>query len=189
MDGAFIAYHNTKKIYGFEYVRLKEIIMRLFGDEFNFDSTFLIITKLLTDINDYIIKDLKPKYDTSQLKIGMYANACNRSLIVMVEVMDKIKEYKPIKLPGENAFYDVVNNMELNPNIFRYEFNFYTFLNGVLYRQPDIYFEPNDQIEIKMAVNKQGKLHKIEYMSFLQEAYKIDSFFGNFRYNGMWGKF
>jgi len=168
MDGAFIAYHNTKKIYGFEYVRLKEIITRLFGDQFNFDNTFLIISKLLTDINDYIINDLKPHYDTSQLKIGMYANACNRSLIVMVEVMDKIKEYKSIKLPGENAFYDVVNNMELNPNIFRYEFSFFAFLNGVLYRQPEIYFEPNDQIEIKMSVNRQGKLHKIEYMSFLQ---------------------
>jgi len=54
----------------------------------------------MTEINDYIINDLKPKYDTSQLKIGMYANACNRSLIVMVEVMDKIKDYKPIKLPA-----------------------------------------------------------------------------------------
>jgi hypothetical protein len=84
MDGAFIAYHNTKKIYGFEYIKLKEIIRRLFGDEFNFDNTFLIISKLLTDINDYIIQDLKPNYDTSQLKIGMYANACNRSLMVMV---------------------------------------------------------------------------------------------------------
>ena len=91
MDGAFIAYHNTKKIYGFEYVKLKEIINRLFGDEYNFDNTFLIITKMMTDINDYIINDLKGKYDTSQLKIGMYANACNRSLIVMVQVMDKIK--------------------------------------------------------------------------------------------------
>lgn len=74
----------------------------------------------MTDINDYIIQDLKPHYDTSQLKIGMYANACNRSLMVMVEIMDTIKEYKSVKLPTENAFYDVVNNMEFNPNIFRY---------------------------------------------------------------------
>jgi hypothetical protein len=32
MDGAFIAYHNTKNIYGFEYVQTKELILRLFGD-------------------------------------------------------------------------------------------------------------------------------------------------------------
>ena len=69
--------------------------MRLFGDQFNFDNTFLIISKLLTEINDYILKDLQDKYDTDQLKIGFYANSCNRSLIVMVEVMDKVKLYKP----------------------------------------------------------------------------------------------
>lgn len=32
MDGAFIAYHNTKNIYGYEYVKMKEIVLRLFGD-------------------------------------------------------------------------------------------------------------------------------------------------------------
>lgn len=74
--------------------------MRLFGDQYNFDNTFLIITKLLTEINDYILKDLKDKFDTEQLKIGMYANACNKSLVVMVEVMDKVKEYETIKLPN-----------------------------------------------------------------------------------------
>jgi hypothetical protein len=40
--------------------------------------------------------------------------------MVMVEIMDTIKEYKSVKLPTENAFYDVVNSMEFNPNIFRY---------------------------------------------------------------------
>jgi len=39
----------------------------------------------MTDINDYILADLKKQgYNTSLIKIGMYANACNRSLIVMV---------------------------------------------------------------------------------------------------------
>ena len=32
MDGAFIAYHNTEKIYGYEYVNLKEMAMRVFGN-------------------------------------------------------------------------------------------------------------------------------------------------------------
>jgi len=25
MDGAFVAYHNTQKIFGFEYMKLKEM--------------------------------------------------------------------------------------------------------------------------------------------------------------------
>ncbi len=31
MDGAFIAYHNTREIFGFEYVKTKEIEKRVFG--------------------------------------------------------------------------------------------------------------------------------------------------------------
>lgn len=32
MDGAFIVYHNTEDIYGYEYVKFNEIVMRLFGN-------------------------------------------------------------------------------------------------------------------------------------------------------------
>jgi hypothetical protein len=35
MDGAFVAYHNTEEIYGYEYVNFKEIVLRIFGDEHN----------------------------------------------------------------------------------------------------------------------------------------------------------
>ena len=31
MDGAFVAYHNTQKIFGFEYIKLKEMEERVFG--------------------------------------------------------------------------------------------------------------------------------------------------------------
>ena len=31
MDGAFIAYHNTKETFGFEYVKTREIETRVFG--------------------------------------------------------------------------------------------------------------------------------------------------------------
>lgn len=31
MDGAFIAYHNTREIFGFEYVKKSEMERRVFG--------------------------------------------------------------------------------------------------------------------------------------------------------------
>jgi hypothetical protein len=40
-------------------------------------------------------------------------------------------------------------------------------------------------IEIKWNVHKFGRVHKHEYLLFLQEAYKLDSFYGNFKYNGV----
>ena len=33
MDGAFIAYHNTLKLFGFEYVKTLEIERRIFGNK------------------------------------------------------------------------------------------------------------------------------------------------------------
>jgi len=33
MDGALVAYHNTQKVFGFEYITLKEMAERVFGCE------------------------------------------------------------------------------------------------------------------------------------------------------------
>lgn len=33
MDGVFVAYHNTARIFGFQYVSLEEMDARLFGEE------------------------------------------------------------------------------------------------------------------------------------------------------------
>lgn len=33
MDGIFVAYHNTARIFGFQYVSLREMDLRLFGRE------------------------------------------------------------------------------------------------------------------------------------------------------------
>lgn len=35
MDGAIVAFHNTKKIFGYEYIRTREIMNRIFGNELN----------------------------------------------------------------------------------------------------------------------------------------------------------
>ena len=55
MSGAFIAYHNTENVYGYEYVDFKEMVLRLFGDEYNLDITFGIISKMMTEIFDHIL--------------------------------------------------------------------------------------------------------------------------------------
>ena len=95
MSGAFIAYHNTQKIYGYEYVNFKEIMLRLFGDQYNLDVSFGIVSRMMTQIFDYILEDTK-EYDYEELKIGFYANSTTKSLNVVVEVMSEMKEYPSI---------------------------------------------------------------------------------------------
>ena len=57
MQGAAIAYHNTQKIFGFEYVPIEQMERRVFGcSEFSdivFNSSLSIIEQLL----DFVVND------------------------------------------------------------------------------------------------------------------------------------
>ena len=48
MDGAFIAYHNTKETFGFEYVSTSEIDNRVFGSKVYSDAGFLNLYLVFT---------------------------------------------------------------------------------------------------------------------------------------------
>ena len=40
MDGVFVAYHNTERIFGFQYIPLSEMDARLFGERAAGDAVF-----------------------------------------------------------------------------------------------------------------------------------------------------
>ena len=47
MDGVFVAYHNTKRIFGFQYIPLSEMDARLFGERAAGDAVFEKCMRLL----------------------------------------------------------------------------------------------------------------------------------------------
>jgi hypothetical protein len=59
MDGAFVAYHNTHEVQGFEYIKRKEIEERIFGNEYFASANLLISSKISTLLFDLILEDLK----------------------------------------------------------------------------------------------------------------------------------
>jgi hypothetical protein len=59
MHGAMIAYHNTLRHFGFEYVTLEDMETALFGDSFRADQMFVLLNKLLTTLLDNVIEHLK----------------------------------------------------------------------------------------------------------------------------------
>lgn len=60
--------------------------MRVFGDEYNLDVSFLSISKMLTLVLDDI-RDQLSEFKQDEIKIGFYADDRMRKLIVMVEPM------------------------------------------------------------------------------------------------------
>lgn len=97
MQGAAIAYHNTQRVFGFEYIKLKAMENRVFGcSEFS-DVIFDKSLGLLENILDHILADQIVKQETNQgerlFRIGFYANEQSRQLEVMVEIFDDDKLY------------------------------------------------------------------------------------------------
>ena len=57
MQGAAIAYHNTQKIFGFEYIKLEDMEKRIFGcPEFS-DIVFNSSLSLFEKILDFVLDD------------------------------------------------------------------------------------------------------------------------------------
>ena len=73
MDGAFIAYHNTQQIFGFEYVKTKEIEARIFGNTIYSDLVFNVASRLLTVVTDNVLDSLKDE-KFKKVKLGFFAH-------------------------------------------------------------------------------------------------------------------
>lgn len=59
MQGALVSYHNTQKHFGFEYVSTEEINNRVFGNVAFSDLVFMVCSKMMTQMLDEILDDLK----------------------------------------------------------------------------------------------------------------------------------
>lgn len=57
MQGAAIAYHNTQKIFGFQYIKLEEMERRVFGCSQFSDLVFKNSLAILENTLDYILND------------------------------------------------------------------------------------------------------------------------------------
>ncbi|KAI9443275.1 mitochondrial protein Pet127-domain-containing protein [Lactarius indigo] len=58
MDGVFVTYHNTKKIFGFQYIPLSEMDARLFGDDAVGDAVFERCLTLLEVVLEEATREL-----------------------------------------------------------------------------------------------------------------------------------
>ncbi|CAE6410294.1 unnamed protein product, partial [Rhizoctonia solani] len=73
MDGVFVAYHNTSRMFGFQYVPLQEMDQRLFGSHEGGERVFKVCLGLLETIADSVIscfpgQDIKAMICTTESK-------------------------------------------------------------------------------------------------------------------------
>ncbi|KAF9939703.1 hypothetical protein BGZ67_009056 [Mortierella alpina] len=83
MDGIFVAFHNTARIFGFQYISLDEMDSRLFGTSVMGEECFRNQLRLLNRALDEITK----KYPKQDLKITVDTDETVQSMNVWVETM------------------------------------------------------------------------------------------------------
>ncbi|KAF8934071.1 hypothetical protein BGZ58_005959 [Dissophora ornata] len=83
MDGIFVAFHNTARIFGFQYISLDEMDSRLFGTSVMGDECFKNQLRLL----DRTLDEITSKYPKQDLKITFDTDETIQSMNVWVETM------------------------------------------------------------------------------------------------------
>ncbi|KAG0019837.1 hypothetical protein BGZ80_005199 [Entomortierella chlamydospora] len=83
MDGIFVAFHNTARVFGFQYISLDEMDSRLFGTSVMGDESFKNQLRLLNRTLD----EITAKYPEQDLKITVDTDETVQSMNVWVETM------------------------------------------------------------------------------------------------------
>ena len=81
MDGIFVAYHNTSEIFGFQYIDLEEMNLRLFGSNEMGDKAYHMSIGLLERILDVATEN----FPNETLSITMETRPGTGNMYVMVE--------------------------------------------------------------------------------------------------------
>ncbi|CAD6886753.1 unnamed protein product [Tilletia controversa] len=99
MDGIFVAYHNTKEIFGFQYVPLEEIFTRVFGTVEMGEQAFSLSVRLLEKILDSATEI----YEKQSLRLTLVVGeGKDPSMNVFVEPYDEkaASQSQPVSQPS-----------------------------------------------------------------------------------------
>jgi hypothetical protein len=183
MDGAFISYHNTQKIFGFEYIKLIDMERRLFGNSQFSNIIFKASLKLLQEALDYIIKDF-PKNE--KLILGIFANEWTGVLDILVEPIneDTYSDFGSYKVTEVIDYYHLKG---YRPKVYKYSVHVNSLLNNVVSTFSPIFYENNDTLNVCYFIQYEGLVSFDQYMKFIKEAYNYSNSINiECEYTGSW---
>ena len=187
MDGAFIAYHNTKELFGYEYLKIEEIEKRLFGSPEISEQVLKISLGMFQDILDDVVSKFP---NEEMMKIGLFADYKMDELLITVEAHDKPFEYvtDPVALKGMEDEVDYYNGFFPNKSAYAMSRRIFPHINGILQKEP-VFLEAGDKLTFKQLKYNKGVMRFQDYMYFLHHAYKFDSLTYHKDFIGTWKKY
>ena len=183
MDGALVSYHNTQKIFGFEYVKLEDMERRVFGNTKFSDIIFKASLKMMEETLDHIINDFP---NEKELIIGIFANEWKGTLDIFVETI-KESDYKDLDKYNFKEIIDYYKISGFIPKVYKYSVIATPILNNVSTTFSPILYENYDNYSVKYKIQYLGEPPFDEYMKFVHEsAYITDSLNLENQFSGSW---
>ncbi|KAF9976580.1 hypothetical protein BGZ73_008251 [Actinomortierella ambigua] len=98
MDGIFVAFHNTARIFGFQYISLEEMDSRLFGSTVMGNECFRNQLRLLNRTLD----EITAKFPEQDLRITVDTHDLSQRMNVWVETLPLGRDY-PVTFDSDGA--------------------------------------------------------------------------------------
>lgn len=187
MDGAFMAYHNTNEIFGYEYLKLTEIEKRLFGSPEISEQFLKICIAMFQDIIDEVIEKFP---DDEFIKVGLFANYRSDELMITIEGHKKEFEYptNPDVIRYLKDEVDYYNGYFPGKTAYTICRRIFPYINGILQKEP-VFLETGDKLTFKQIKYNKGMMKFQDYMYFLHHAYKLDTITYHKEFVGIWKKY
>ncbi|KAJ2345833.1 hypothetical protein GGF43_005122, partial [Coemansia sp. RSA 2618] len=103
MDGIFVAYHNTARMFGFQYICRREMDEVLYGNELTGNHMFKMILQLLGKL----LCTVTEQYPEMDVRVTFNSFTADRNLHMWVEVIDDEKEAVAVQQYQETGQYSV----------------------------------------------------------------------------------
>ncbi|CAO3638103.1 unnamed protein product [Cunninghamella blakesleeana] len=186
MDGIMVTYHNTNKIFGFQYISRQEMDARLFGTTKMGDEAF---TNCLAMIQNVFKKAIK-QYPRKTLRITF--DASNKEMSFMRIYVEPLTEQQEKQLDNNDTNENFHNEPLDEEKITLYELYTQSYLNDKLVEGPvavnqesirwDVYYQlEKSPLPQSHVIGMFKKLREYQSTVFLPQSDESPSFLEQFK--------
>ncbi|RUP52155.1 mitochondrial protein Pet127-domain-containing protein [Jimgerdemannia flammicorona] len=128
MDGVFVAFHNTSRIFGFQYISLDEMDARLYGNSVMGEKAFATSIKLLNEV----LNTATEKYPEKTLRLSFDTHYVMPRMNIFVEVVPDIhgEPQVPANEPSSTFFTTGTDKFEPFQTLAKYRLMAFSTVNG-----------------------------------------------------------
>eukprot|EP00741_Cyanophora_paradoxa_P013755 tig00020710_g13278.t1 len=154
MDGAFVTYHNTERVFGFEYVSLEEIERCVYGSgklaRRSFDVTVQILIRILDEFTN--------RWEGQMLRVVASAHPARPELDLFVFPSDPAQDsgWSQTLRDGDLPGLDEEGDGEVDPEkhgVARYKLRVHSTVNGRQVEGP-LPFDEGDDLDVHYALDE-----------------------------------